>query len=117
MEWKPVGPEDMLADGTMSEVKVGITTILLARVEGNYYAVQGLCPHQKAHLARGKLGGFVVTCPGHKSQFDLRDGRNLVWLPKLPPLARRMAETLKKPEGLRTYRTRVEEGQVWVEID
>lgn len=117
MEWKPVGPENMLADGTMSEVKVGNATILLARVEGNYYAVQALCPHQKAHLARGKLGGFIATCPGHKSQFDLRDGHNLVWLPKLPPLARRMAEALKKPEGLRTYRTKVEGGQVWVEID
>lgn len=117
MEWKPVGPEAMLADGTMSEIKADDAVILLARVEGNYYAVQGLCPHQKAHLARGKLGGFVVTCPGHRSQFDLRDGRNLVWLPKLPSLARRMAEALKKPEGLRIYRTRVAEGQIWVEID
>jgi len=115
-EWKPLGSETTLADGEMTEVQVDNTSVLLARVEGNYYATQGLCPHLQAHLARGKLNGLVVTCPAHRSQFDLRDGHNIAWIPKLPPLARKMAQALKKPQGLRTYRTRMQDRQVWVEI-
>jgi nitrite reductase/ring-hydroxylating ferredoxin subunit len=116
MEWKTVGPETMLEDANMREVKAGDLSLLLARVEGQYYATQSLCVHQRAHLARGKLNGHIVTCPGHRSQFDLRDGRNIAWIPKLPPLARRMAAATQKPQSLHTYRTRVEDGQVWVEI-
>lgn len=116
-EWKAVGMEGMLEDGDMTEVKVDNTVLLLARAEGQYYAAQGLCPHMRAHLARGKLNGFAITCPAHKSQFDLREGRNLEWAPKLPGLARRMAQAFQPPRDLRTYSTRVEDGQVWVEMD
>ena len=116
-EWRAVGTEAMLEDGEMTEVKVDDAVLLLARVEGQYYAAQGLCPHMRAHLARGKLDGFVVTCPAHRSQFDLRDGRNLEWTPKLPRLARRMAQAFQPAQDLRTYGTRVIDGQVWVEMD
>jgi nitrite reductase/ring-hydroxylating ferredoxin subunit len=114
--WKPIGPETMLADGEMKEVQVGEVSILLARAEGNYYATQSLCPHLQTRLAIGTLDGFVLTCRAHRSQFDVRDGRNLAWIPKLPRLARRIAQAMKQPEDLRTYATRVQDGQVWVEI-
>jgi nitrite reductase/ring-hydroxylating ferredoxin subunit len=115
-ERKPVGPGTMLADGEMRELQVGDTPILVARVEGYYYATQSRCPHLQTRLARGSLEGFVVICPAHRSQFDVRDGHNLAWIPKLPPLARKMAQALKKPQDLRTYRTRTQEGQAWVDI-
>ncbi len=116
-EWKAVGTEGMLEDGEMTEVKVVDAVLLLARVEGQYYAAQGLCPHMRAHLARGKLNGLLVTCPAHRSRFDLRQGRNLEWAPRLPGLIRRMAQVLQSPRDLRTYSTRVADGQVWVKMD
>jgi len=115
-EWQAVGPEGLLADGQMAEVTVGDAQVLLVRVGGQYYAAQGLCPHMGGHLARGRLDGHVVTCPRHGSQFDLRDGHNVVWIPQVPSLARKLAQTVKKPEGLRTYATRLQDGQIWVEI-
>ena len=115
-EWKSVGPAEMLADGEMKEVKVGDVVLLLARVGGQVYAADGLCKHLGGHLARGKLNGFVVTCPQHKSTYDLRDGHNIEWIPKIPGIARTLATSVKKPTGLRTYPTRVQDGQVWVEI-
>ena len=115
-KWRAIGPEAMLDDGQMTELQVGDISILVARVEGNYYATQNLCPHLRSRLARGKLEGFVVTCPAHRSRFDVRDGHNVAWIPKLPPLARRMAQAFTKPQGLETYGTRVQDGQVWVEI-
>jgi nitrite reductase/ring-hydroxylating ferredoxin subunit len=105
----------MLADGEMRELQVGDSPILVARGQGNYYATQNRCPHLQARSARGSLEGSVVTCPAHRSQLDVRDGHSLAWLPKLPPLARKMPQAFKEPEDLRTYRTRMQDGQVWVD--
>lgn len=114
--WQPFGPEDALSDGGMQEVKVGDVVILLARLDGAYYATQGLCPHMKAHLSRGTLDGYEVTCPAHGSRFDIRDGRNTAWVANLPGIAQKAAQVFAKPKGLRTYPTRVQDGQVWVAI-
>ena len=116
-DWMAVGSADMLEDGEMRELNIDGQTLLLARTEGTYYATQGLCPHLAAHLARGKLEGYVVTCPRHDSQFDVRDGHNLQWIPKVPRLARTLAQAVKKPTDLRTFPIRVEDGQVWAKID
>lgn len=114
--WKPVGPENMLADGAMAEIQVEGTPLLLARIDGAYYAVQALCPHLKAHLARGTLSRFELTCPAHGSRFDLRDGQNTAWVADLPGLAQKAARVFAKPKDLQTYLTRVQDGQVWVAI-
>jgi len=115
-QWKAVGPEDVLPDGQTTEIQVENTTILLIRADGAYYAAEALCPHMGGHLADGELDGFIVTCPRHGSQFDVRDGRILEWIPKIPNVARRLARAVKKPTGLRTFPTRTAEGQVWVEL-
>jgi nitrite reductase/ring-hydroxylating ferredoxin subunit len=115
-DWQSVGAVDMLAEGAMREVNVGGQTLLLARVQGRYYATQGLCPHLRAHLARGQLRGAVVTCPWHGSQFDVTDGRNLAWIEGLPGLVRSVAQALAKPKGLATFAVKVEDGQVWVKL-
>jgi len=115
-QWHALGPEGLLADGQMTEMAVGSAQVLLARVGGQYYAAQGRCPHLGGHLARGKLDGYVIACPLHGSQFDLRDGHNVAWAPELPSLARRLSQAVKKPEGLHTYTTRLQDGRVWVEV-
>jgi nitrite reductase/ring-hydroxylating ferredoxin subunit len=116
-EWKAAGAENMLADGAMTEVALGDARVLLARVQGQYYALQARCTHLGGILASGKLSDFVVRCPRHGSQFDLRDGHVVAWIPKIPGIAHKMAEAVKKPESLRTYHTQVKDGQVWVETD
>jgi len=116
-EWKPVGPEAMLANGQMAELEIGGERVLLARAEGSYYAAQALCPHLKGRLSRGTLTGTVVTCPSHGSQFDMRDGHCVAWVAGLPGLARKAAQVIKKPQELRTYPARLQDGQVWVEVE
>jgi len=113
-EWKPVGPETLLADGQMAEVQVGEERVLLARVDGKYYAAQALCPHLNGRLSRGTLNGTVVTCPVHGSQFDLQDGHCVAWVAGLTGLVRKAAQAVKKPRGLQIHATRLTDGQVWV---
>ena len=69
-----------LTDGMMKRVVLGEQDIIIARVEGKFYAAQGRCPHMRAYLSRGKLNGTVVTCPLHGSRFDLKTGKVVRWV-------------------------------------
>ena len=52
-----VAKEGDVADGGMKEVVAEGQKILLAKVGGRYYAVEGSCPHMGASLADGQAGG------------------------------------------------------------
>ena len=67
---------DDLADGEMKEITVQDTAILLSRVDGKYYAMQGHCSHYGASLAQGALYGTRVICPWHHACFDVTSGRH-----------------------------------------
>lgn len=67
--------------------------VLVARVEGQLYAVANKCFHMGCPLEGGKLRGTILTCPCHDWRFDLRDGHFVT------------APNLRIP----TYPTRVEE--------
>ena len=115
--WISVGKDNMLQDGTMQEVQAGKKAILLARIGQAYYATQAQCPHLRARLVRGTLDGNVVTCTAHGSTFDLTTGRNLAWIEGLPGLVKGIAQAVVKPKDLATFPVKVEDGQVWVDVD
>ena len=68
-----------LSNGTMKSFRVNNRHILVAMVDGKYYAANNKCPHLGGNLSHGKLQGTVVSCPLHGSQFDLVDGRVIRW--------------------------------------
>jgi len=43
-------------------------------VEGEYLAINDLCPHMGASLSGGYVEDRKVMCPWHAWRFDLRDG-------------------------------------------
>ena len=67
-----------LAPGEKKLVHIGIEWILLANIEGEYLAVDGKCTHSNVVLSRGQLYGEEVTCPLHKSIFNIRTGEVIV---------------------------------------
>jgi nitrite reductase/ring-hydroxylating ferredoxin subunit len=72
--------------GTMKRIKAFNEDILLSNVDGEIYATQNDCGHQRASLARGTLEGNVVTCPLHRAKFDVTTGRNVVGIQMgMPP--------------------------------
>ena len=109
------GKASELAEGTMKQVTVQEREILLARIGGKYYAADNRCPHMGGKLSQGKLKGTVVTCPRHGSQFDLNDGRVVRWL-KTPGLISMVSKALKLSRPLTTYRVKVEDDTILVEI-
>jgi nitrite reductase/ring-hydroxylating ferredoxin subunit len=70
-----------LAEGSMIAVLVGDTEVLLARVQGQYYAINNVCSHANAWLHQGDLRPttWEVRCPLHQGGFDLRTGYATAW--------------------------------------
>ena len=63
--------------GAMKCVAVERERVLLAHVDGHFYALRDMCGHRNAPLSRGRLDRHIVECPLHFAQFDVRDGRLL----------------------------------------
>jgi 3-phenylpropionate/trans-cinnamate dioxygenase ferredoxin subunit len=49
--------------------------ILIANVDGKYYAIGNICTHAGGDLSKGILDGNIVTCPKHGSKFDVTTGK------------------------------------------
>lgn len=73
-EFVYVGKVEDVPHGTSKTVKVKNKTIALFHVSGNFFAINNICPHEGGPLAKGKLKGYVVGCPWHDLQFDVRNG-------------------------------------------
>lgn len=69
--------------GQMKVVKLGAKNVLVANVNGKYYAMGNICTHRKGDLSKGTLVENVVTCPKHKATFDVTTGKVLSG-PKVP---------------------------------
>ncbi len=75
--------------------------VAVFNVEGDWYATDELCSHDKSSLAEGYIDGTEVECSWHFAKFCLLTGAAL----KLPATV-----------GIRTYPTKVEDGVVYVGI-
>jgi nitrite reductase/ring-hydroxylating ferredoxin subunit len=76
-DFVPVASVSELAPGTMKWVAVDRERVLLANVDGTFYAIKDSCGHRQAVLSRGTLRGHVVECPLHYAEFDVRTGKLL----------------------------------------
>ncbi len=69
--------------GQMKTVKLAEKEVLIANINGVFYAIGNRCTHRGGELAKGTLEGNIVTCPKHKSKFDVTTGK-VISGPKVP---------------------------------
>ncbi|MBI3546123.1 MAG: non-heme iron oxygenase ferredoxin subunit [Gammaproteobacteria bacterium] len=69
-----VGEIDAVLPGKMKCVNVNGRRILLANVDGRFYATDDTCTHEDASLSTGFLKGELVKCPLHGSRFNVCTG-------------------------------------------
>jgi 3-phenylpropionate/trans-cinnamate dioxygenase ferredoxin component len=74
MEYKRVADKAELPENKMILVVLGGKEILLANIDGSYYAIANKCTHLGGSLVKGSLDGSIVTCPRHGAQFDVKTG-------------------------------------------
>ena len=68
-------------------------------IDGTWYAVSNICPHQRLHvLCNGLLRDHSVQCPMHGWRFDLQTGQNM-----------------QNGASLRRYDLVEQDGWIWVE--
>lgn len=59
----------------MKAVQVGVEEVMIANVQGTFYAIGNACTHVGGPLAEGTLTDKIVTCPWHGSKFDVTNGQ------------------------------------------
>jgi nitrite reductase/ring-hydroxylating ferredoxin subunit len=97
-----VGKKIDIPPGKMQKVSVDGHDILVANIDGMFYACDDTCTHAGASLAEGTLEGNVITCGWHGAKFNCTSGK----LEKFPA----------KIKDLKSYRTIVEADNVFVEV-
>jgi nitrite reductase/ring-hydroxylating ferredoxin subunit len=100
-EYVSVLKVEELAPGQATERMVGGRAIAVYNVGGRFYATSNFCVHRGGPLGQGALDGCVIMCPWHAWTFDVTTGANTV------------NEEMKVP----SYPVRVQDGQVFVQID
>jgi nitrite reductase/ring-hydroxylating ferredoxin subunit len=71
----PVAKTGDVPLGGMTVVAIDRERIMLANVDGQFFAMRDMCGHRNAPLSRGRLEGCIVECPLHFAQFDVRSGK------------------------------------------
>lgn len=100
MPWHTLAPTNECPSGEVREIVVAGRIVALFNIDGQFFALDGICPHQGGPLGKGTLCGCVVTCPWHGFQFDVRTGEH------------QTTPNLRQP----IFPTKVEQEQVWVEL-
>lgn len=79
----------------------GRTFAIYRSPDDAFYATDGLCTHERVHLADGLVMGEIVECPKHNGRFDYRTGKG-----RGAPIC----------VDLRTYPVRVDAGRVLIDL-
>tara|TARA_B100000949_G_C13995524_1_gene330997 strand:- start:54 stop:371 length:318 start_codon:yes stop_codon:yes gene_type:complete len=66
-----------LADGDIMMVEVYGDRVLLANLDGEFYAIGEECTHAGGSLSEGDVEEGQVECPIHGALFDLKTGANI----------------------------------------
>ena len=97
-----IGKVADIPPGKMQKVTADGKDILVANIDGSYYAINDTCTHAGASLAEGSLDGTVVTCGWHGAKFDCKTGK--------------LSEFPVKIKDLNSYKIVVESGNIFLEV-
>jgi len=104
--------------GGMKAVTLNGRELVLCNHAGAFYAVERACGHARARLERGALTGWVLTCPLHYAQFDIRSGEALSGpAPKAPESKHPdPAAPALKTAGLKTWPVELRDGSIFIDL-
>jgi nitrite reductase (NADH) small subunit len=98
--WTSIANMNDCPPGRGLEAVVGDQLLAIFNVDGQLFALDGVCPHQGGPLADGELTGCIVTCPWHGWQFDVRTGQH------------QLNRAFQQPR----FEAKIEDGQIWVNL-
>lgn len=107
-----------IAPGGMKAITLNGRDIVICNYEGAFYAVERACGHAEARLERGTLTGWILTCPLHYAQFDIRSGEALSRpVPKGPAVKHPdPASPSLATRPLKTYPVKLLSGSIHIDL-
>jgi len=100
--WVKAADRSALAEGDVIGVIVEGREIALYEIDGDIFATDDICTHAYAKLSDGWFDKGEIECPLHAGRFDARTGKATA-----PPCV----------DDITTYETRVENGEIQVNLD
>jgi nitrite reductase/ring-hydroxylating ferredoxin subunit len=100
-EWINVPNGVAMKEGTMLPVSAPGRHLIVYRTRAGYFATDRRCTHQAADLMRGYFDEDIIECPVHQGRFNVCSGAALSAPASVP---------------LKTYRVKLEDGKILVEI-
>jgi 3-phenylpropionate/trans-cinnamate dioxygenase ferredoxin component len=92
---------DIAAEDVIRFDHSGRTFAIYRTADDRFYATDGLCTHEKIHLAHGFVMDTTIECAKHNGRFDFTTGE---------------AKGAPACINLRTYPVKVEGGQVFLQL-
>ena len=77
-EYIEIAKINEIANRQMKHVEVKGKEILIANIDGKFYALNDRCGHMNALLSMGNIANDnAVTCPFHGARFDITTGKKV----------------------------------------
>src|SRR6516165_6925919 len=102
MAERPVCATADIPPGSVKSFELGDEWVAVYNIDGTFYATEARCTHAMADLADGILEGDVIECSLHFGAFQVPSGKAV----QAPCFT-----------DLKTFRTEVRDGQVFVDLD
>ena len=88
--------------GEARKIEAAGLTLAVYNLEGEFYVTDDHCTHGPGSLSEGFIDGDLVECNFHQGVFNIRTGE-VVQPPCMVPV--------------KTYKTVVEDGRVYIEVE
>ncbi|MDP9138766.1 MAG: MocE family 2Fe-2S type ferredoxin [Pseudomonadota bacterium] len=101
-QWIEAGQAGDIEQEDVTRFDYGGRTFAIYRSpDDRYYATDGFCTHEKAHLADGLVMDNIIECPKHNGRFDYRTGT---------------AKGAPVCVDLKTYPVKIEAGKILIDV-
>ena len=95
------GVDEIDAEDVIRFDNGGKTYAVYRSPDDEYFVTDGLCTHEKVHLADGLVMDDIIECPKHNGRFNYKTGE---------------AKGAPVCVNLRTYPVRIDNHRVYIEI-
>jgi len=99
VDWHAVCGVDEIDEEDLIQFEHDGKVFAVYRTPSGFYATDGVCTHEEAHLADGLVLGEIIECPRHQGLFHIPSGK---------------AKGAPVCIDLRTYPAKVEAGQIYI---
>ena len=111
-DYVEAGKVNEISNEQMKHVEINGKEIVIANLNGKFYAFAERCGHMNARLSLGNITQNTVTCPFHGAKFDITSGKKtgepVLEIPPgmepLPPTWQKYMESVgKEMSYIKTY--------------